>query len=317
MLMSKTINNFERIGSLKKSIKDKGYIRIIEAHNGLSALIANSIQVTTSDKQQRMFDGFWESSLTDSSSKGLPDIELVSFDSRLDTLNQIMDITTKPVIFDGDTGGDVPKFVYMIKKLQRAGVSMVIIEDKVYPKRNSLSNASHELESITKFTEKIRQGIRARNNPDFMIVARLESLIAGETIKEALIRAKAYLKAGADGIMIHSKSANPSQILEFAKQYHTLPKKLIKDKILVSVPTTYNVITAEKLANAGFHIIIYANHQLRAAYQAMEEVCKSILIHDRTLESESLCITTNMLFEKVGFNEIVAMDKILAQKKLQ
>ncbi len=308
------MNNLGRISLLNKLIKEKGCIRIIEAHNGLSALIAGNAQVETKDSEIRTFDGFWESSLTDSSSKGLPDIEIVSLDSRLDTLNQILEVTNKPIIFDGDTGGDINQFTYMVRRLERMGVSMVIIEDKQYPKRNSFANVNHRLESISKFCKKIKHGQQVKQNKEFMIIARTESLIAGKPINEAITRTKAYLKAGADGIMIHSKSKDPSEILEFTKQFYLLPKRLIQNKILVCAPTMYNKITTKELAKAGFHIVIYANHQLRAASRAMEEICKNILIHDRGLEADSFCISVNKLLETVGFINIINFDTMLAQK---
>ena len=308
MFSRKVVKNSKRVGLLKKVIRDKGFARIIEVHNGLSGLIANNLEIIK-DNNTLSFDGFWESSLTDSSSKGLPDIELVSSDYRLETINQILEVTTKPMIVDGDTGGDSNQFAHFVRRLERVGVSMVIIEDKVFPKRNSFADSYQHLEDIAIFAEKIRKGVSVKHDKDFMIVARLESLISGGTIDEAINRAKAFLRAGADGIMIHSKSSDPSEILEFAKQYNQLPKKLIKNKILVCVPTTYNTITSEALVKAGFQVIIYANHQLRAAYKAMEEVCQKILLHDRSFEVDTDCIPIKKLFETVGMLEIIQTDK--------
>jgi phosphoenolpyruvate mutase len=308
------ITNANRVKSLKRILKEKGFIRIIEVHNGLSALIGNNAQVTHK-KDVRNFDGFWESSLTDSASKGLPDIELVSSDSRLHTITQILDVTTKPLIVDGDTGGEDNQFRHLVRKLESAGVSMVIIEDKVFPKRNSFANADHELENVDRFAEKIRKGAQAKQDSNFMIIARLEGLIAGRSMEDTLKRAKVFLAAGADGIMIHSKSSEPTEILEFAKRYQLFPKKLIRGKVLVCVPTTYNSITAQELANAGFSVIIYANHQLRVAYAAMEEACESILLHDRSHEVESLCAPLKELFQTVGMLEIIAEDNALRKER--
>ncbi len=310
-MVLQSINNHSRIRSLKRLIHDKGFVRIIEVHNGLSALVASESTVKINNKKIS-FDGFWESSLTDSSSKGLPDIELVSMDSRLHTINQILEVTTKPMIVDGDTGGDVNQFQHTVQILERAGVSMVIIEDKIFPKRNSFANVKQNLENIDVFSNKIKGGQNCKKNKNFMIVARLEGLIVGSTMKETLIRAKKFLLAGADGIMIHSKSKNPSEILEFAKCYHAFPKELINSKILVCVPTTYNSITTSELAKAGFHIIIYANHLLRSAYKAMEQACQNILLHDRSFEIEPSCVPIPQLFKTVGMLKIIENDnKIL------
>jgi phosphoenolpyruvate phosphomutase len=303
-----TISNSTRVGILRKQLKQNKFVRIIEVHNGISSLIVSNIQVLK-DTTTCSFDGFWESSLTDSASKGLPDMELVSSDSRIHTIQQIMDVTSKPMIVDGDTGGDINHFEYLVRRLERAGVSMVIIEDKIFPKRNSLLGTNHNLEEISVFARKIRRGVASKQNKDFMIIARLEGLIAGGTVDDAIIRAKAFLKAGADGIMIHSKSSAPDEIIAFARAYKNLPKSLTRGKALVCVPTTYHSITATELAKEGFNVIIYANHLLRSAYLAMEEVCKNILTFDRSTEVEQSCISINKLSETVGMLEIIQKDK--------
>jgi len=210
MSLTNSIDNNKRVSLLKLKLGLKKHLKIIEVHNGLSALIGEKIQLDSKSGQKIEFDGFWESSLTDSASKGFPDIELVGLDSRLDTINQILEVTNKPIIVDGDTGGDFNQFEYMVKRLERAGVSMVIIEDKIFPKRNSLAaGTKQELENLEIFSEKINRGIKIKQNKDFMVVARLESLIAGLGLADAIERCQAYLKAGADGIMIHSKEQNP------------------------------------------------------------------------------------------------------------
>lgn len=285
--------------SLKQLIKKRGFLRIIEVHNGLSALIAEQISVKEKSGGILSFDGFWESSLTDSASRGLPDIEIINLDSRLETINEILYITSKPLIVDCDTGGDINHFEYMVQKLEDAGVVMVIVEDKTFPKRNSLTNSNHILEDKDIFAEKIKRGIAVRKSNNFMIIARLEGLIAGHSMEETLGRAEAFLKAGADGIMIHSRKNEPTEILEFASLYKKLPKSLIKGKILVCVPTTYNKITAKELAKSGFNLIIYANHLLRSSYRAMEKICKTILLNDRSFEAESLCVSLKNLFRAV------------------
>lgn len=315
MTLINTIDNQTRISLLKKKIKEQGFVRIMEAHNGLSALIASDAKAELVNGTAVEFDGFWESSLTDSASRGLPDIEIVGIDSRLDIIRQILEVTKKPMIVDGDTGGDFNQFEYSVKKLERAGVSMVIIEDKVFPKRNSLeSGTRQDLEKTEVFCEKIRRGIKIKTNPDFMVVARLESLIAGYGLEDALERAEAYLKAGVDGLMIHSKSDDPAEILEFAKRFKEFPEYLNRNKVLVCVPTTYNNITCQELADAGFNVIIHANHQLRAAYKAMENVCQKILTSDRSFEVNEDCSTVKEIFKKVGFLDVKEKDKEVADK---
>ncbi len=200
----------DRRGKLRALLIEKKTVRVMEAHNGLSGLIANNTQVegeSGNKKILREFDALWESSLTDSASKGHPDIEVVSFDSRLQTINEILAVTRKPMIVDGDTGGEANSFEYTVTKLERAGVSAVIIEDKVFPKRNSLESGTQQtLQEPEVFAQKIARGKKIQATSDFMIIARLESLIAGHGLEDALKRARIYLKAGADGIMIHSKS---------------------------------------------------------------------------------------------------------------
>ena len=232
----------------------KEYLQILEAHNGLSAQLV----------ERSKFDGIWESSLTDSGSKGLPDIELVSIDSRLHTVREICNVATKPIIIDGDTGGHIKHFPYYVKMMEKAGASAVIIEDKKFPKKNSLDNSvQHFLEDIDIFTKKIKAGKDVSSG--ILIIARLEGLIANCSQQEVLIRAKSYIEAGADGIMIHSKKENESEILEFAKNYR---KQF--DNLLVAVPTTYN-LSHEQIIKYNFDIIIYANHLLRASLQSMSQ----------------------------------------------
>lgn len=314
MSLAHIIDNTTRVGLLKKLIHEKKFLKIIEVHNGLSGLIASDTTVSLEDGSEMEFDGMWESSLTDSASKGFPDVEIVSFDSRLQTINQILEVTKKPMIVDGDTGGDFNHFEYLVKRLERAGVSMVIIEDKKYPKRNSLeSGTKQDLEDIPVFTEKLRRGLAIKSNPDFMIVSRIESLIAGYGMKDAIERAENYLKANCDGIMIHSKSSDPEEILTFAEQFYSFPEELIRNKILICVPTTYNTITNKELHEAGFHCIIHANHLLRASYKAMEHVCQKILLNDRSFEVDNDCAPVKQIFKIVGFIDIKEKDKTAAQ----
>ncbi|MBA7536660.1 Phosphonopyruvate hydrolase [subsurface metagenome] len=232
----------------------------------------------------------WVSSLTDSTSKGKPDIEYVDHTSRLQTINEIFDVTTKPLILDGDTGGLIEHFQITIRTLERYGVSAIIIEDKVGLKKNSLfgTDVEQTQDSIENFSVKISAGKRAQLSENFMIIARIESLILKKGLDDALIRAKAYIEAGADGIMIHSKEQSPKEILDFCEAY----KKFEDKVVLVVVPSSYSIITEKELIEAGIKIVIYANHLLRSAYPAMINAAKSILENERCYEaSEKYCMS--------------------------
>ena len=311
-LVNNTLPEVRR-GKLKSLLQEGKTVRVMEAHNGLSGIVANDARVEgvlENNPVAREFDAIWESSLTDSASKGHPDIEVISFDSRLHTIQEILAVTHKPMIVDGDTGGDANNFEYMVSKLERAGVSAVIIEDKVFPKRNSLEAGTQQtLQEPEVFAQKIRRGKSVQATDDFMIVARLESLIAGKGLEDALERARTYLLAGVDGIMIHSKSKSPEEILKFADQYRHLLKELELDKPLVCVPTTYNTITEEELSAAGFRIVIYANHLLRSAYKSMLEVSKTILLNQRSFEADPSCSPVREIFKAVGFLDIKEKDQ--------
>ena len=307
--MERSISPDERRGLLKKKIEDNGFVRIIEVHNGLSALIGGKTQITQNNETIE-FDGFWESSLTDTASKGMPDAEIIGNESRLHTIDEILNVSTKPIIVDGDTGGAPSQFEFFVKKLERLGVSAVIIEDKVFPKRNSLdASAKQTLEDPEKFSQKIQRGNDIKISKDFMIIARIESLIAGVGLDDALKRAKKYINAGVDGIMIHSKESSPDDILAFAKEYNKLCKSLGRRPHLVCVPTTYNLITDQELASHGFNIIIHANHLLRSAHKAMKKSAETILLNDRNFEAEPICSTVPEIFKEVGFDWIKAQDK--------
>lgn len=299
----------ERLKSLKRAIEQKRFIRIIEAHNGLSALIGENAQIRKNGEIIE-YDGFWESSLTDSASKGIPDAEIISCDSRIHTIDEILNVTTKPIIVDGDTGGSPVQLEYFVKHLERLGVSAVVIEDKIFPKRNSLdASAKQTLEEPEIFAQKINRGKDVCITDEFMIIARIESLIAGVGLEDALFRAERYIRAGADGIMIHSKKETPDDILAFAEAYEPLCEKLGRRPLLISIPTTYNLIKDKELADHGFNIIIHANHLLRAAYKAMKESAETILINDRGFEAEPLCSPISEVFAIVGFDQIKAKDK--------
>lgn len=281
-----------RKGSLKKLIELKSIVRVIEAYNGLSALIAEEVEFEGGE-----FDAIWESSLTDSSSKGKPDIELVDFTSRVKTINEILEVTTKPLIVDGDTGGHREHFAYMVKTLERLGVSAVIIEDKVFPKKNSLLEINQEQESIEEFCGKIKVGIQARITQDFLVFARIESLIAGKPMEDALERARMYIKSGADGIMIHSRSKSPDEVFDFCKKYQKFEFKVP----LIVVPTTYHTVSESELIERGISIVIYANHLIRSSYKAMLETAKLILKDKSSHEAELRCCSPQELFEVVGW----------------
>ncbi|HEX5655224.1 MAG TPA: phosphoenolpyruvate mutase [Chitinophagaceae bacterium] len=286
-----------RLKRLKRILHVKPCMRVMEAHNGLSALIVENSSVMDENGMAREFDAMWISSLTDSMAKGKPDIEAVDMTSRLQTLHDILEVTTKPVIFDGDTGGKTEHFVFTVRSLERLGVSAIVIEDKTGLKKNSLleEQSSQEQESISAFCEKIKAGKKNSVTGDFMIIARIESLILGKGMEDALERARAYIQAGVDGIMIHSKSASPDEILEFARQYKDFDQKVT----LVAVPTTYNSITWQELERAGFNIVVYANQLLRSAYPAMLHTAESILRHHRSQEAEKELMPVSELLKLI------------------
>lgn len=299
----------ERLRSLSRKIERQDVVRLIEAHNGLSALIGERASVHQNGSTVE-FDGFWESSLTDTAAKGMPDAEIVGYDSRADTIDEILNVTTKPMIVDGDTGGSPSQFEYFVKRLERLGVSAVIIEDKTFPKRNSLdSSAKQTLEDPDQFAQKIRRGNDVSIHDEFMIIARIESLIAGVGMEDALDRARTYIEAGVDGIMIHSKEDDPSDVLTFAAEYEDLCKEVGRRPPLVCVPTTYNLKTDTELAEHGFDVVIHANHLLRSAYKSMTDVAETILLNDRSLEADPKCAPVPDIFEEVGFDFVKAQDR--------
>lgn len=276
-----------RMKRLRRLIDSKSIVRILEAHNGLTGLIIENTVVEVNGIKKE-FDGIWSSSLTDSTSKGKPDIEAVDITTRLQDLNNILEVTTKPIIFDGDTGGKPELFVFTVRTLERLGLSAIIIEDKIGLKKNSLfgTDVEQTQDTIEDFCHKISMGKKAQITSDFMIIARIESFIMKKGINDALVRARAYIQAGADGIMIHSKEKSPDEILQFCSEY----KKFEQKVPLVVVPSTFNQIYEDELAEAGVNIVIYANHLLRSAYPAMIDVAKSILEHGRSFEANDKCM---------------------------
>ena len=286
-----------RLKSLRRLITAKPIVRIMESHCGLTGLIIEHTKVEVGN-EIREFDGMWASSLTDSTSKGKPDIEAVDLTTRLHDLNDSLEVTTKPVIYDGDTGGKTEHFVFTVRTLERLGVSAVIIEDKVGLKQNSLfgTDAVQTQDTIEGFCSKIQAGKEAQVTRDFMIIARCESLIAGKPVEDALERCHAYVAAGADGIMIHSKNKDGLDIKEFCQRF----REVDNHTPIVAVPTTYGQFTEAELAEWGINIVIYANHMLRSAYPAMVKCAERILETTRCQEaSEEYCMPIKQILNLI------------------
>lgn len=286
-----------RLASLRRLISAKPIVRIMESHCGLTGLIIEHTKVEVGD-EIREFDGMWASSLTDSTSKGKPDIEAVDLTTRLHDLNDSLEVTTKPVIYDGDTGGKTEHFVFTVRTLERLGVSAVIIEDKVGLKQNSLfgTDAVQTQDSIEGFCAKIKAGKEAQVTRDFMIISRCESLIAGKPVDDALERCHAYVAAGADGIMIHSKNKDGMDIKEFCQRF----REVDDHTPIVAVPTTYGQFTEAELAEWGINIVIYANHMLRSAYPAMVKCAERILETTRCQEaSDEYCMPIKQILNLI------------------
>jgi phosphoenolpyruvate mutase len=279
----------KRMRTLRRLINIKPIVRILEAHNGLTGLIVEKTSINKDGKNIE-FDGIWESSLTDSTAKGKPDTELVDFSSRFSTIEEILEVTTKPIIVDGDTGGRIDHFKFRVKTLERLGVSAIIIEDKIGDKRNSLfgTTVAQEQDTIEHFSQKIHEGKRSQVTEDFMIIARVESLILQKGMDDALKRAESYIDAGADGIMIHSKEKDGQEIVEFCGKF----KKFETKVPLIVVPSTYAHMNESDLEKLGVNVVIYANHLLRSAYPAMVDTSKSILQNSRSKEaSDKYCMS--------------------------
>lgn len=269
---------------LRQLLKIRPIVKTLEVHSGLTGLIAEKTVVENNGELDQ-FDAMWISSLCDSTAKGKPDIELVDMSSRIRTIDDVMDVTTKPIILDGDTGGLIEHFVYNVRTLERMGVSAIIIEDKTGLKKNSLFGTEVEQtqDSIENFTAKIRAGKEALRTDEFMIIARIESLILEKGMEDALNRAFAYTEAGADGIMIHSRRKSPDEIVEFCQRF----REKDSETPIVVVPTSFNSITEEELAKAGVNIVIYANQLTRSAFPAMQETAVTILKNHRAMEADA------------------------------
>lgn len=272
---------------LKELLRIKNPVVILEAHNGLTGLVVENTR-TERDGHIVQFDGMWISSLCDSTAKGKPDIELVDITSRVNTIEQIMEVTTKPIILDGDTGGLLEHFPYQVRTLERLGVSAVIIEDKEGLKQNSLfgTEVQQTQASIEDFSKKIAAGKAAQMTPDFMIFARIESLILEKGMEDALLRAAAYVQAGADGIMIHSRKKSPAEIFTFVAEF----RKDFPEIPLIVVPTTFNEVTEAEFGRHGVNIVIYANHLIRSTFPAIQSTAISILKNGRCKEADEKCM---------------------------
>jgi phosphoenolpyruvate phosphomutase / 2-hydroxyethylphosphonate cytidylyltransferase len=285
-----------RLKRLRRLIFAKPIVRILESHSGLTGLIVENVKVNINGLDKE-FDGMWSSSLTDSTSKGKPDIEAVDITTRLHGLNDTLECTTKPIIYDGDTGGKIEHFVFTVRTLERNGISAVIIEDKIGLKKNSLFGTSvlQHQDTIEGFSAKIQAGKLAQITEDFMIIARVESLILGKPVSDALERAFAYVQAGADGIMIHSKEKSGDDIKAFCQHF----RRENKNTPIIVVPSTFNHITEDEFAAIGVNVVIYANHMLRASYPAMLDVAKSILANSRSYEANDNCMPIKEILELI------------------
>ncbi|TKG96954.1 phosphoenolpyruvate mutase [Puteibacter caeruleilacunae] len=285
-----------RLQSLRRMVQSKPIVRVLESHSGLTGLIAENTCIKR-DGRRVEYDAMWSSSLTDSTSKGKPDIEAVDITTRMHSLTDMLECTTKPIIFDGDTGGKIEHFEFTVRTLERNGISAVIIEDKVGLKKNSLFGTAvpQTQDSIEQFCNKIKVGKRAQITDDFMIIARVESLILGKSVDDALERALAYCKAGADGIMIHSKEKSGDDIAEFCRRF----RQLDDQTPLVLVPSTFNHISESEFIEMGVNVVIYANHMLRASYPAMQHVARQILEDGNSLKASEQCMSIKEILELI------------------
>ena len=285
-----------RRNKLRRLLHAKPMVRFMEAHNGLTGLIVENAGIDT-EEGRREFDGMWASSLTESTAKGKPDIEAVDVTARTQTMNDILEVTTKPIVYDADTGGKLEHFQFTVRTLERLGISAAVIEDKVGLKKNSLfgTDVPQTQDSIENFCAKIKAGKAAQVTDDFMVVARIESLILEQGVDDAIERADAYNKAGADAILIHSKQKTPDEIFEFCERYRSIENRVP----LIAVPSSYNQVTEDELQARGVSVVIYANHLLRAAYPAMMEAAESILENKRSREVDDRLLSIKDILELI------------------
>lgn len=292
-----------RSARLRRLLNSKDIVRVMEVHNGLSGLIVEQTQVDNNGKKEE-FDALWISSLTQATAKAKPDNGFLDASTRIAALSEILDVTTKPIIYDGDSGGPAEHFVFTVRELERLGVSAIIIEDKIGLKKNSLfgTEVKQQQDNIEDFCDKIASGKANQVTENFMIIARIESLILEQGLEDAITRAKAYLEAGADGIMIHSRSKVFDEIKEFTHLYNQLPNR----KPLVVVPSSYAYVTEEELIENNINVVIYANQLLRAAYPAMVNAAKSILTNHRAKEaSEEYCMSIREIINLIPGGKVV------------
>tara|TARA_B100000795_G_scaffold159936_1_gene120221 strand:- start:4027 stop:5337 length:1311 start_codon:yes stop_codon:yes gene_type:complete len=282
--------------ALSRCLNSRSLTKFIDIHSGLSGLIAEKTKLITNGKIEE-FDGMWASSLTNTAVKGKPDIEAVDLTERLQLINEVLEITTKPIVYDADTGGKIEHFIFTVRTLERLGVSGLIIEDKIGLKKNSLfeKKVFQKQESIKNFSKKINAGKNAKTTDDFFIIARIESLVLEKGIKDAVIRAKAYIKAGADAIMIHSIDKTPKEIFKFCKIYNEFKNR----KPLIVVPTTFNSVKEKELIKHGVNMVIYANHLFRSIYPNMLTTAKTILKFNRSKEAEKNLMTINEILDLI------------------
>lgn len=303
------VTTAERLSSLRSVLARQGFARIVEAHSGLSAIIGETAQAIVNG-QAVGYDAIWASGFTHSASKGLPDASIVGSESLLHTIDEILSVTSKPLMVDGDTGGDAVQLAYLVRQLERRGVSAVVIEDKVFPKRNSLDPlAMQTMESPETFAQKIHAGTIATMSSDFMIIARIESLIAGTGLQDAIQRAELYVRAGADGIMIHSNQQKPDRLFSFVAAYDSLCQRLGRRPPLVCAPTTYNQCSEKELVRRGFNVIIHANHLLRAAHRAMKQAAHRILLTGHSAGMDDICSPVAQVLADVGFDLITREER--------
>ncbi|MBM3524423.1 MAG: phosphoenolpyruvate mutase [Alphaproteobacteria bacterium] len=286
---------------LKAALARAGILRVMEAHNPLAAMIASTAEASGPDGGVARFDGLWLSGFSIATSRALPDSELLMLERRLETIEEIAAVTDRFLVADGDTGGDANALSHMCRRLEGLGVSAVVVEDKIFPKRTSLADGvDQHLEAPEAFAAKLEAAKRRLRSTDFLVFARIEALIAGAGLDEALRRARIYLASAADGIVIHSKQKSPGEVFFFAEGYRRLQSELGLAKPLMAIPTTYNAVTENELATRGFSIVVYGNHQVRAAFAGMQAACGSILRHGRSLEADAVCAPLPEIFRTIG-----------------
>ncbi len=289
-------NSNSRVSILKRLINSKKIVRVLESHSALTGLIVENLKIEKGDKIET-FDAMWSSSLTDSTLRGKPDNQSVDYSTRISGLNEIMDVTTKPVIFDGDNGGRVEHIKFLVRSLERAGVSALVLEDKSGLKKNSLykNQSGVRQESIKKFCKKLSVASSSKISDDFYVIARIESFILGKNLNDAINRAESYVKSGADAILIHSKEKEPKEIFDFSKKF--LKSKYYRP--IVAVPSTYSKTFEKDLIKNGVKIVIYANHLLRSSYPSMVNTAKSILKDQRTFKIEKNLTPINQILDLI------------------